>query len=198
METDIFWALIADCVRQGLSGEKRDGWLQGALTRLALPEIVRFQACLEQVIAESFSWNLWAAADRIFGGWCCDDNFCFFQGWMIGLGRPTFEAAVSDPDVLGYAPAVRRLAGCPREEWAAADVPQWEAVTRLASQAYEQVTGTFADCGDSFYAAARALRGAAATTPPVPGGRRWSVLDQAESARRLPLLTGMFPLPDAG
>jgi hypothetical protein len=201
METDAFWALIADCLRQGLSGDRRDVWLQGALTRLPPPEITRFQACLELVIGESFSWNLWAAADRIFGGWCSDDTFCYFQSWMVGLGRPVFEAAVSDPDVLAHVPEVLRLSGRPREAWPAGDVPRWETLTRLAPRAYESVTGAFDDCGDSFHTAARALLAAGTAAAPaaaIPGGRRWSVLDEAESARRLPRLTAMFPLPAAG
>jgi hypothetical protein len=198
METDSFWTLIADCRRQGLSGDKRDAWLHDALTRLPAPEIIRFQACLEQVIGEAFTWNLWAAADLIFGGWCSDDTFCYFQRWIVGLGRPVFEAAVSDPDVLAYAPEVLRLSGRPREAWHSDDRPQWESLTSLAPRAYERVTGVPEDGGDSFHAAVQALLNAVPAVARVltaPRGRRWSVLDESESARRLPRLTGMFPLP---
>lgn len=199
METDSFWTLLAECRRRELVGDRRDVWLRGALARLPPPGIVRFQACLEHVLREAFSWNLWAAADRIFGGWCSDDAFCYFQGWMVGLGRPVFEAAVSDPDVLAYAPEVLRLSSRPRTAWTGADLPRWTTLTALAPRAYEDVTGAFEDCGDGFHAAAQALL-AAETAParPAPAGRRWSVLDEAESARRLPRLTVMFPLPADG
>ena len=197
METDSFWTLIADCRRQGLSGDKRDERLHDALCRLPPPEIIRVQACMEHLISEAFTWNLWAAADRIFGGWCSDDTFCYFQHWVIGLGRPVFEAAVSDPDVLAYAPEVLRLSGRPREAWTDEEQPQWESLSALAPRAYEQVAGPFDDCGDAFYAAAQAVLDAEAPAVPASSGlrgRRWSVLDEPESARRLPRLTVMFPL----
>ncbi|WP_328914279.1 MULTISPECIES: DUF4240 domain-containing protein [unclassified Streptomyces] len=203
METDYFWTLIADCRRQGLSGDGRDTRLREALLRLPPPEVIRFQACLEYVTGEAYSWNLWAAADRIFGGWCSDDTFCWFQRWMVGLGRPVFEAAVADPDVLAYAPEVLRLSGRPREAWAAADRPQWESLAHLAPRAYERLTAPFTDFGDAFHAAARdlleaELEAAGATgsvrRAAAPRGRRWSALDEAESRRRLPRLTAMFPL----
>jgi hypothetical protein len=199
METDSFWTLIADCGRRRLSGEQRDAWLRDALFRLPPPDIIRFHACLDHVIGEAFSWNLWAAADRIFGGWCSDNGFCYFQRWMVGLGRPVFEAALCDADVLAHVPEVRWLAGRPRADWPKDAWPQWESLGYLAADAYEQRTGAFDDCGDSFYAAARALLDAAAdpaapAPPHAPPGLRWSVHDEAESARRLPRLTALFPL----
>jgi hypothetical protein len=195
METDSFWTLIADCRRQGLSGDKRDAWLRDALLQLSPRDIIRFHACLDHVTGEAFSWNLWAAADRIFGGWCSDDSFCYFQRWMVGLGRPVFEAALSDADVLAYAPEVLRLSSRPRAAWPDDAWPQWESLAYLAPDAYEQLTGAFEDCGDAFYAAARALLDSATPrSPRSPTGQRWSVLDELESARRLPRLTAMFPL----
>ncbi|MDX6353589.1 MAG: hypothetical protein QOF98_492 [Streptomyces sp.] len=195
METDSFWTLIADCRRQGLSGDKRDAWLRDALLQLSPRDIIRFHACLDHVTGEAFSWNLWAAADRIFGGWCSDDSFCYFQRWMVGLGRPVFEAALSDADGLAYAPEVLRLSSRPRAAWPDDAWPQWESLAYLAPDAYEQLTGAFEDCGDAFYAAARALLDSVTPRPPrSPTGQRWSVLDEPESARRLPRLTAMFPL----
>lgn len=163
------------------------------------PDVIAFQACLDSVTGEAFTWNLWAAADRILGGWCSDDAFCSFQQWMVSLGRPVFEAALTDADVLAYAPEVLRLSSLPRAAWPADAWPQWETLSHLAPAAYEQLTGTFDDCGDAFHAAARTLLAADSTTrtPPglTPSGTRWSVLDEPESTRRLPRLTAMFPLP---
>jgi len=196
METDALWSLVADVRRRGLCGEQRDAWLLGALARLPPPEIVRFQACVEYVVGEALTWNLWAAADLIFGGWCSDDMFCYFQQWLIGLGRSFFGAAVADPDVLADAPEVLRLAGRPRTAWSETDRPQWRSLTFLAPRAYEEVAGPFDDNGDSFYAAAQSLLDAAATrrTGFGPRGQRWSARDSAEAFRRLPRLTALFPL----
>ncbi|MFC4035713.1 DUF4240 domain-containing protein [Streptomyces polygonati] len=214
METDPFWTLIADCKRQGLSGDKRDAWLRAVLCRLSPPELIRFQACLDHLTGEAFTWNLWAAADRILGGWCSDEAFCYFQRWMVGLGRPVFEAALTDADVLAYAPEVLRLSGRPRAAWPEDAWPQWESLAYLAREAYEQVTGGSGggssassassggagSGGDSFDAATRALLDSVTRNRPgmTPSGRRWSVLDEPESARRLPRLTAMFPLGGAG
>ncbi|WP_405583171.1 DUF4240 domain-containing protein [Streptomyces sp. NBC_01190] len=199
METDSFWTLITDCRRQSLSGERRDAWLRAALRRLSPPDLVTFQASLDLVIGRAFTWNVWAAADRIFGGWCSDDTFCYFQHWMVGLGRPAFEAAVADADVLAYAPEVLRLSGRPRAAWPEDAWPQWESLGWLAPEAYQQLTGAGEESGASFRAAARTLLDSAACRPPglTPAGHRWSVLDEPESVRRLPRLTAMFPLGPA-
>lgn len=195
MDTDPFWTLITDSRRPGLSGDKRDAWLRDALQSLPPEGIVHFQACLEHVTDDAFTWNLWAAADRIFGGWCSDDTFSSFQRWMIGLGRPVFEAAVHDPDALAYAPEVLRLSGLPREAWGD-HWPEWEALDHLAPEAYEAVTGA-SDDGASFYRATTAFLDADRPyrlRPPAPSGSRWSVLDEPEAAKRLPQLSAMFPI----
>jgi hypothetical protein len=194
METDPFWTLMAHCRRQGLTGDERDAWLRDALLRLPPAAIVHFQACLDTVISEAFTWSLWAAADRIFGGWCSDDGFCYFQNWMVGLGRPVFEAAVSDPDALAYAPEVLRLSGRPRDNWCD-DAPQWPALQDLAPAVHGHLT---AAPEDAFHTAVAALRAGDLRAPaPVtaPRGRRWSALDEPEAVRRLPRLSAMFPLP---
>jgi hypothetical protein len=199
MDNDPLWTLIAECRRQGLSGDKRDDWLRDALRLLAPERIVQFQACLEHVTDLAFTWNLWAAADRIFGGWCSDDTFCYFQRWMIGLGRPVFESAVHDADALALAPEVLRLSGLPREEWGEG-WPEWAALSALAPAAYRAVTGAQDDC-DAFYVATTALLDADRPyrlRPTAPSGSRWSVLDEHEAVRRLPRLSAMFPMTGGG
>jgi hypothetical protein len=206
MDTDSFWTLLEDSRQHGLGGDKRDTWLRDALAQRAAEEIVGFQACLDRVTDAAFTWNLWAAADRIFGGWCSDDAFRSFQHWMIGLGRAAFEAAVTDPDVLLYAPEVVRLAGRPRAAWTEEVRPGWPALDTLGLEAYELATGPSDDFGDAFYAAVRAVQCRAADHPgqsdaPLvppgdrgPSGRRWCARDEEEAARRLPGLSAMFPL----
>lgn len=211
MDTDSFWTLIEDSRQHGFGGDKRDAWLRHALARRPAGEIVGFQACLDRVTDEAFTWNLRGAVDRIFGGWCSDDDFRSFQHWMMGVGRAVFEAAVSDPDLLVYAPEILRLAGRPRPAWNKADRPGWPALDTLGLEAYELATGPSDDFGDAFYAAVRAAQreaadaaGAVGGQPAVPaaapsGDRnapeaRWTAGDEAEAARRLPRLSAMFPL----
>jgi hypothetical protein len=196
MLTDTLWTLVEDCRRQGLGGCARDAWLLDTLSRQPPDGIVRFQACLDHLLGESLSWNLWAAADRILGTWCSDQSFCFFQCWLLGLGRPVFETAVADPDVLALAPEVRRLARLPRPDWPPADRPGWELLTALPARAYEAAAGGFEDGGDAFYRAARRVLDEEGLRPAplLPRGHRWSARDEAEAARRLPRLAAMFPL----
>lgn len=179
--------------RLGLAAEKRDEWVRDTLAAQTPQELVRFQAELEDAMAEAFTWNLWGAADRVFGGWCSDDTFAYFQRWMVGLGRPVFEAAVADPDALAYVPEIRRLSGRPRDGWGG-DAPQWAALPDLAPAVHARLTGL---TEDAFHAAVALLR---APAPPAaaPRGHRWSALDEPEAARRLPRLTALFPLPPPG
>lgn len=194
VETELFWALVADSRRGEAGSTGRDERLRGVLLAVAPAELVRFQAGMEQVIAEALTWNLWAAADRVFGGWCSDDTFAYFQRWLTGLGRPTFEAVVADPDALAYVPEVRCLGGRPREAWGVA-APQWATLPDLAPAVYVRVTGAREE---AFHSAVLALRsGAAARVPATPQGVRWSALDEPEAARRLPRLSAMFPLAAA-
>jgi hypothetical protein len=207
LDTDSFWALLEGSRRHGCGGDTRDAWLRDTLAARSGCDIIGFQACLDALTDQALTWDLWAAADRIFGGWCPDDAFRSFQHWMMGLGRAVFEAAVSDPDVLGYAPEVVRLSGCPRGGWTAADRPGWPTLDTIGLQAYELATGPSGDFGDAFYAAVHVARRAAVPSPrhpcaaPTAGhrdptGRRWSASDEAEAARRLPRLSVLFPLEE--
>ncbi|MEU3933909.1 DUF4240 domain-containing protein [Streptomyces sp. NPDC029044] len=111
MDTDSFWKLIEECRRQAQGPDERLAWLRGALARRPLAEVVQFQVRLDEVTHEAFTWDLWAAADRIFGGWCSDDGFCYFGLWMVGLGRDAFSRALADPDPLADVPEVQRMVG---------------------------------------------------------------------------------------
>ncbi|WP_373430749.1 DUF4240 domain-containing protein [Streptomyces sp. B3I8] len=71
------------------------------------------------------NWDLWVATERIFGGWCSDDGFCYFGLWMVGLGRNAFSRAVADPDALADTPEVQCLVARPRGLWND-DWPEWE------------------------------------------------------------------------
>ncbi|MEU1566558.1 DUF4240 domain-containing protein [Streptomyces mirabilis] len=111
MNTDSFWELIEECQELAHGRGERLAWLRGELSQRPLTEIVQFQVCLDQVTHAAFTWDLWAAADRVLGGWCSEDGFCYFGLWMVELGRDSFSHAVADPDSLADAPEVQRLEG---------------------------------------------------------------------------------------
>ncbi|MFD8911075.1 DUF4240 domain-containing protein [Streptomyces sp. NPDC059575] len=192
MDIDSFWELIEECRRQGRDRDGRAAWLRDELSRRPLAEVVRFQVRLGEVTHEAFTWDLWAAADRILGGWCSDDGFCYFGLWMVGLGREAFTRAVADPDTLAATPEVQGLAGRPREAWND-DWPGWEPLDYAAMEAYATLTGVDDECGEAFYEAVGAEQGDGSGNS-GPLGERWDVRCEGEAARRLPRLSAMFPL----
>ncbi|GGT39139.1 DUF4240 domain-containing protein [Streptomyces chromofuscus] len=192
MDIDSFWKLIEECRRQAQGPDERLAWLRGALARRSLAEVVQFQVRLDEVMHEAFTWDLWAAADRIFGGWCSDDGFCYFGLWMVGLGRDAFSRALADPDSLADVPEVQYLVGRPREMWND-DWPGWESLDYVAMEVYGVLTGVDNDCGDAFYEAVEAEQGDGEGSS-GPLGQRWDVRREDEAARKLPRLSVMFPL----
>lgn len=192
VDIDSFWKLIDECRRQTRGRDVRLTWLRDELSRRPLTEVVQFQVRLDEVTCEAFTWDLWAAAERIFGGWCSDDGFCYFGLWMVGTGREAFARAVTDPDALADTPEVQCLAGRPREVWND-DWPDWESLDYVAVEAYGLLTRAADDCGDAFYEAVEAEKGAVDGNR-GPRGERWDVRCEDEAMRKLPRLSAMFPL----
>ncbi|MFE4056270.1 DUF4240 domain-containing protein [Streptomyces sp. NPDC059096] len=191
MDIDSFWKIIEECREKAHDGAERLAWLKDELTRRSVKEIVGFQVCLERLCEQAFTWDLCAAAERIFGGWCSDDGFCYFRLWAVGLGRAAFERAVQVPDTLAEAPEVRRLAGRPRGAWSD-HWPEWEELDYVAAEAYEQTTHV-SDEFATFYEAVDALQSDDEVVRD-PLGKRWDVRDEIEASRRLPQLSSAFPI----
>jgi hypothetical protein len=192
VDIESFWELIEECRRESRGRDERVTWLCDALSRKSIAEIVQFQTCLDEVTHEAFTWELWAAADRIFGGWCSDDGFCYFGLWMVGLGRGAFYRAVANPDSLADTPEVQCLVDRPRELWDD-DWPEWESLDYVAMEAYGLLTGADDECGDAFYAAVEAEQGGRERGS-GPRGERWDVRCEDEAAHKLPKLSTMFLL----
>ncbi|MER5601447.1 DUF4240 domain-containing protein [Streptomyces sp. NPDC002265] len=193
MDIDSFWELIGECRRQAQTPDERLAWLRDALSRRSSAEVVQFQVCLDEVTHRAFTWDLWAAADRILGGWCSDDGFCSFGLWMVGLGREAFTHAVADPDSLAVTPEIQALVSRPRDVWHD-DWPGWESLDYVAMEAYGILTGVDDECGEGFYEALDAVQGDGGDNA-GPLGERWDVRCENEAARRLPRLSAIFPLP---
>lgn len=84
---------------------------------------------------------MWGAAHLICDGLCSDDGFWYFQCWLIGLGRETFERVAADPDALAGLPLVHDLVSRGPNSWADDEWPDWESLDFVAGAAYERVTG---------------------------------------------------------
>lgn len=177
METAQFWQLVAAARDRATDPDDADDVARHATALLATrpPEvIVAAQQTLWNLMAESFTNPLWAAAYVINGG-CSDDGFDYFRGWLILQGRDVFERAVADPDTLADVPVVRAAAS----EF---DSFEGEAALAIAFDAYPAATG-------------RPLPDDAFTIdyPDLDPAWSFDFDDCAEMARRLPRLAALYP-----
>ena len=190
MDDEPFWNLIENCRRQTPDPDERVAWLCGQLVGgTAESEIMGFQVCLGRVLIPTYTWELWAAADRIMG-WCSDDSFFYFRLWLVGLGRDAFERVARDPDALAELPEVVRLVGRDRADWEDEEWLAWEELDYAAMRAFTQVTSR-SEC--DFFDAVDAQRGPDYDSLD-PSGERWDARDDAEAERRLPRLRALFPV----
>lgn len=136
MNHDQFWTLVEQTKRGDCKQHAER--LTARLSELSPARILAFQAVLDQLMDESYRWDLWGAAYLANGG-CSGDGFDYFRGWLIGQGRKVYETVLGDPDSLALHAAGRdRRPGWPGE------VPvrlECEELTAIALWAYEAVTG---------------------------------------------------------
>lgn len=112
MEIVEFWRLVDDGRAQSADssdGEALTARCSALLASQPREEIVAAQQIFWDLMAESYRYNLWAAANLVNGG-CSDDGFEYFRGWLLLQGREAFENAVADPDSLAKLPAVQAAA----------------------------------------------------------------------------------------
>jgi hypothetical protein len=82
--------------------------LLAALAELPTAEILAYQHLHDQLMAESYHWDLWGAAYLLNFG-CSDDGFDYFRGWLL-----TRNSWFWCQDILGVAyEAYQRRTGQP-------------------------------------------------------------------------------------
>jgi Protein of unknown function (DUF4240) len=177
MDRDQFWSMI-DTAPQAGGGdvEQQAALLKAELRRLPLTKVVGFHRVLEDLQAESFSVELWGAAEAIVD-MVSEDHFFGFRGWLIAQGRGAYQTAVADPDSLADIPGLHA-----DEEM----LPWGEAMWFVAAEVHEERTG-----GE--------LPPEACWTTELIGS--WWPYDQEELRRRYPRLWARFRAenhPEAG
>ncbi|MEU2613544.1 DUF4240 domain-containing protein [Micromonospora sp. NPDC007271] len=192
VEMDEFWALIEASDDGSRTPDERLAWLTDRLAERPAGDAVEFALRLDEARARADTWRLWGAASLICAGLCSDDGFHYFQAWLVGLGRETFERVVADPDMLADVPQVRRLAGRRVDGWDDDEWPDWEGLDYVADEAYERITGAADAVDDEAEARGRELG-----CSPDPRDEEWDLHDPTELGRRYPRLATMFPLPSA-
>jgi hypothetical protein len=137
MDRDRFWTLVEET--RGGNCRQHAARLTDRLRALGPTDIIAFQAVWDELMHESYRWDLWGAAYLANGG-CSNDGFDYFRGWLVGQGREVFEAVLRDPDSLASQPrsTSRRPVWARLEPW---DRLECEGMTAVAFWAYEAVTG---------------------------------------------------------
>ncbi len=97
MKEETFWELVDEARDDaGDDDERFLEVLEKGLMELPPNAIEGFRACLDNVLARAYRWDLWAAAYIINGG-ASDDAFQYFRSWLISRGHEVFEQALKDP-----------------------------------------------------------------------------------------------------
>ncbi|MFI6298840.1 DUF4240 domain-containing protein [Nonomuraea sp. NPDC050790] len=186
MDVDEFWFLIERSAGETTAKEQRLNWLHDQLVRRPAEEIIDFEAWMVTARRKIDTWLMWGAVRALdLDG--SGDGFWYFQMWLVGLGRETFERVAREPDALVDVPAVRRLVLMTRKRqtWTREDWPTFEALDYVAMRAWEQATGK----GHEELAEALTSRGFELFAMPNPTDEAWELDDAEEKARRLPRIT---------
>jgi hypothetical protein len=183
MDVDEFWLLIEQSARETTGKEARLEWLHERLVQRSAEEIVDFDAWILTARRKVDTWLMWGAVRALYLGGS-DDGFWYFQMWLVGLGRATFERVAREPDALVDVPAVQRLVVMARnrQTWTNEDWPAFESLAHVAVKAWEQATGK----GHEELAEALRSRGFKLFALPNPTDEAWELDNAEESARRLP------------
>jgi hypothetical protein len=171
MTRDQFWTIIEAALAKGRNDlAKRYRSLVEQLTDLPSPEIIDFDGIVDELLIESYRWDLWAAA-RILNGGCSKDEFQDFRRWLITCGYGVYTAALSNPDSLADV------------DWITGD-NSFEAFGWVTDEAYGISTGRDIR-GDRVKATATTVK----PTNKGPVGARW---EDGDLQRMLPKLYKTF------
>ena len=119
MDRDQFWSMI-ETARQASGGdvEQQETALIAELRRLPLAEVIGLHRVLEHLQAESFSVELWGAAEAIVDK-VSEDHFYGFRGWLVAQGQGAYQAARRRPGLASrpaWAARWRRDVGLGRSD----------------------------------------------------------------------------------
>ncbi len=176
MDKKEFWQLITAAREQAPDPDDGGAVADEASALLAARPVERIlaaQQALWDLMADSYTNPLWAAAYLVNGG-CSDDGFDYFRGWLIAQGQEVFEAVLADPDSLAELPAVKAAA-------AGGDDLDDEDVLGIVWNAHIAATGAELPAG------AFRIR-----YPELDRAWNFDFDDNDEMARRLPRLAAIF------
>jgi hypothetical protein len=163
MTRDDFWALIDEARAHGRTCEDTAARVEALLSRRPEARIAAFMTHQDQLLAQSYTWELWGAA-YVVGGGASDDGFEYFRAYLLTRGREVFELGMREPDAL--AEVVPSNAEC-------------EEMLHAAWTAYERVAG-------------HEPPRTGVVRPELDDAASWDFDDEAEMRRRYPRLWAKF------
>jgi hypothetical protein len=112
MDLESFWRAVS-MARDESGGEadRTAGVLLEVLVEQSIETILGFDRALYELIARSYTRQLWAAAFILNYG-TSDDRFEYFVGWLIAQGQEIFEAALFEADSLADVVEAEGAAEC--------------------------------------------------------------------------------------
>ncbi len=164
MTRDDFWQLIDSTRPKGFWAAMHAGYLEMKLETLSEDEIISYEQHFRQVMAESYRWDLWAAAYIVNGG-CSDDGFEYFRAWLISQGKHYYEKCLRNPEAVG--------SRAERDERT-----EYEEFMYCAAEAFREKTG-------------RELPPTDVAHPPRPFGESWREEDLAKLHPKLAMKFGL-------
>jgi hypothetical protein len=96
-----FWKLIDECRGNSnpMTPSADPKKMQRLIEKLPTDEVRAFGVEFYQKLIDLNRWDIWGAGYVIAGG-MSDDSFHYFRSWIIGKGKPCYDAALSDPGSL--------------------------------------------------------------------------------------------------
>jgi hypothetical protein len=95
-----FWQIIDDAQKTASDVHGVAPVVVAHLKTLESDDIIGFAQNMSDVLDETYRWDLWAVGFIVNGG-CSDDGFEYFRAWLVAQGSERFEAALTNPAVIG-------------------------------------------------------------------------------------------------
>lgn len=133
ISVDDFWEIVERGSRSDESQHEAAHRITDRLVELDEDSVLQWGLIYERYHELADQGKLWGAANIMDDGFCSDDGFHYFRGWLIAQGRDTYHMALQDPD---------SLASLPEQ-----DEVRFELVNYAAVHAYE----SFSDDNDDYY-----------------------------------------------
>jgi len=141
-----FWDTIDSARKAGSGWHGMYGPLETELSRLHIFDIITWYLIFEKYRTLAYNKRLWASAVTMMNS-CSNDNFDYFQGWLIAQGKDVYHAALRDPDSLADAEAVKLFAQEVKDSGGITPLkgyyeePLFEKILAVADYAYQRKTG---------------------------------------------------------